>query len=458
MSLLQKKINSQQSEKQYISKKIENENIKPTENEQKTAKDIIKELSEKYSDELIKKGKDEIENELASAIVKMCSKLDISFEEQKRIEKTVLMTVLGHGPIEVFLQDPEVSEIIVQHYDNVVVEKNGKLESTDVTFNNEEHLQTIIKRIVQRADRQVNISSPIVDTRLEDGSRVNAVLPPVSVDGATLDIRKFTKKALSGADYVRLGSLNREMLYFLERCVRGRINIFVSGGTGTGKTTLLNMLSSFIPKNELIVTIEDTCELQLQQPNVRRREIRPSTTDGMLNVNQKLLVKNALRERPDRIILGEIRDGTIVDLVSAMSTGHDGSMTTAHANSPANLCNIRIPILYSWNPEVNFSEKSIALQVAEALQIIVQIKRFKDGTRRITHISHVSGVDAAGKVYIKDIFRYDEKKNQYYLTGYIPRKIIEIIKDNRLEFEESILKKDKTERVSNQSVSREERA
>lgn len=318
MSLLQKKINSQQSEKQYISKKIENENIKPTENEQKTAKDIIKELSEKYSEELIKKGKDEIEDELASTIVQMCSKLDISFEEQKRIEKTVLMTVLGHGPIEVFLQDPEVSEIIVQHYDNVVVEKNGKLESTDVTFNNEEHLQTIIKRIVQRADRQVNISSPIVDTRLEDGSRVNAVLPPVSVDGATLDIRKFTKQALSGADYVRLGSLNREMLYFLERCVRGRINIFVSGGTGTGKTTLLNMLSSFIPKNELIVTIEDTCELQLQQPNVRRREIRPSTTDGMLNVNQKLLVKNALRERPDRIILGEIRDGTIVDLVSAI--------------------------------------------------------------------------------------------------------------------------------------------
>lgn len=187
MSLLQKKINSQQSEKQYISKKIENENIKPTETEQKTAKDIIKELSEKYSEELIKKGKDEIEDELASTIVQMCSKLDISFEEQKRIEKTVLMTVLGHGPIEVFLQDPKVSEIIVQHYDNVVVEKNGKLESTDVTFNNEEHLQTIIKRIVQRADRQVNISSPIVDTRLEDGSRVNAVLPPVSVDGATLD-------------------------------------------------------------------------------------------------------------------------------------------------------------------------------------------------------------------------------------------------------------------------------
>lgn len=251
MSLLQKKINSQQSEKQYISKKIENENIKPTETEQKTAKDIIKELSEKYSEELIKKGKDEIEDELASTIVQMCSKLDISFEEQKRIEKTVLMTVLGHGPIEVFLQDPKVSEIIVQHYDNVVVEKNGKLESTDVTFNNEEHLQTIIKRIVQRADRQVNISSPIVDTRLEDGSRVNAVLPPVSVDGATLDIRKFTKQALSGADYVRLGSLNREMLYFLERCVRGRINIFVSGGQVLERQHCLICFPALFPKTNL---------------------------------------------------------------------------------------------------------------------------------------------------------------------------------------------------------------
>lgn len=445
MPLLKDRMKNQKTEKNIISQKVETENIKPTVDEQKIAKDVIKVISEKFADDLIKKGKAEIEDELTLAIGEICSDLDISYEEQKRIEKTVLMTVLGHGPIEVFIQDPSVSEIIVQRHDNVVIERNGKIEKTDVSFNNEEHLQIIIKRIVQKAGRQINLASPIVNARLEDGSRVNAVLPPIAVDGATLDIRKFTNAALSGSDYIRLGSLNREMLYFLERCVRGRITIFVSGGTGTGKTTLLNMLSGYIPKNELIITIEDTCELKLQQPNVRRREMRLSTTAGMTDVDQKLLVKNSLRERPDRIVLGEIRDGSIVDLISAMSTGHEGSMTSIHANSPENMCDIRIPILYSMNPEVNFSERSIAMQIAEAVQIVVQIKRFRDGTRRITHISHVAGLKKNDKVNVKDIYRYDEQKNSFYATGYIPVKIIGSIRDNGYDFNEQIFQKEKRE-------------
>lgn len=447
MPLLKDRMKIQKTEKSIISQKVESENIKPTVDEQKTAKDVIKVISEKFADDLIKKGKNEIEDELVLAIEEICSDLDISYEEQKRIEKTVLMTVLGHGPIEVFIQDPSVSEIIVQRYNNVVIERNGKIEKTDVIFNNEEHLQIIIKRIVQKAGRQINLASPIVNARLEDGSRVNAVLPPIAVDGATLDIRKFTNAALSGSDYIKLGSLNREMLYFLERCVRGRITIFVSGGTGTGKTTLLNMLSGYIPKNELIITIEDTCELKLQQPNVRRREMRLSTTAGMADVDQKLLVKNSLRERPDRIVLGEIRDGSIVDLISAMSTGHEGSMTSIHANSPENMCDIRIPILYSMNPEVNFSERSIAMQIAEAVQIIVQIKRFRDGTRRITHISHVAGLKKNDKVNVKDIYRYDEQKNSFYATGYIPGKIIGSIRDNGYDFNEQIFQKEKREEL-----------
>lgn len=214
--------------------------------------------------------------------------------------------------------------------------------------------------------------------------------------------------------------------------------MFVSGGTGTGKTTLLNMLSAYIPADNLIVTIEDTCELKLQQPNVRRKEVRLSGTNGMLNVDQKTLVKNALRERPDRIILGEVRDGSIVDLISAMSTGHEGSMSTIHANSPKNMCDVRIPILYSMNDEAHFSESSIAMQIAEAIQIIVQITRLPDGSRKLTHISHVDGLTANGKVNVKDIFVYDRNTDSFRSTGYIPKKIIKMIRDKGLDFNEKI--------------------
>ena len=210
------------------------------------------------------------------------------------------------------------------------------------------------------------------------------------------------------------------------------------GLSGTGKTTLLNMLSAYVPSNELIITIEDTCELKLQQPNVRRMEVRSSTSSDMLTVDQKILVRNALRQRPDRIILGETRDGSIVDLISAMSSGHDGSISTIHANDPENMCNVRIPILYSMNKDVNFSEKSIAMQISEAIQVIVQIKRFPDGSRKISQISCVEGLDENDKVKVVDIFRYDKNKKDFIATGYVPRSIIEKIRSQNIPFQESI--------------------
>ena len=381
---------------------------------------------------------DDLDAPIRRAIAAVCEKLQVTFEVQKRIEKTVGMMVLGNGPIEEYLQDPEVTEIVVQRYDNIVVERHGKVEPVPTIFNSEAHLQTIIKRIVQKVNRQVNIGHPIVDARLQDGSRVNATIPPVSPDGATLTIRKFSQSALTGADYVRMGSMNRQMLYFLTLCVKGRLNIFVSGGTGTGKTTMLNMLSSYIAENDLIITIEDTLELKLQQKNVRRMEVRLSSTKDMEMVDQKSLVKAALRQRPDRIILGEVRDESIIDLVSAMSTGHEGSMSTIHANSPRNMCDVRIPILYSYDKNADFSEKSIALQIAEAVQIIVQLSRFPDGSRKITAITEVDGLENSGKLRLNDIFLYDRQKKIFHATGNVPKTAIRKIRDHGISVDETI--------------------
>ena len=405
-------------------------------------------ISDQFADVLMYQHVDDLKPEIEAAVRDMCSGLRISYEEQRRIEKTVLLTALGLGPIEVFLRDPEVTEIVVQRYDNIVVERNGRIEKVNAVFASEEHLETIIKRIIQSDGRQINLMTPIADASLRDGSRVNATLPPVSRDGATLTIRMFNNKVLTGRDYIRMGSLNREMLYFLERCVRGKVSIFVSGGTGTGKTTLLNMLSAFIPQDELIITIEDTCELKLQQPNVRRMEVRLSTNPDMMRVDQKALVKAALRQRPDRIILGETRDGSVVDLISAMSTGHEGSMSTIHANSPRIMCDTRIPILYTMNREADFSEQSIAMQVAEAIQLVVQISRFPDSTRKITQITHIDGINKYDKVNLQDIYVYDRDAGDFNFTGYTPKKLIRQIRERGLSFDEEIFmkKKDKAAR------------
>lgn len=438
MPVLKDKLRNDIEEKQVISSLVETEYVKPSEEEQQVADKIIQKISKRFSDELIGREVKDIENEIRNAVAEECLNLNTSYEKKKRIEKTVLLTALGCGPIEEYLQDPTVTEVVVQRYDNIVIERHGVIEKVDNAFSNEEHLQTIIKRIVQRMGRQISITSPIVDARLDDGSRVNATIPPVSVDGATLTIRKFSNEFLSGNDYVSIGSMSRNMLYFLSLCVKGKISIFVSGGTGTGKTTLLNMLSSYISPRELIITIEDSCELKLQQPNVRRMETRTAANEGMMNVDQKTLVRAALRQRPDRIILGETRDGSVVDIISAMSTGHEGSLTTIHANSPRNMVDVRIPILYSMNKEANFSENAIALQIAEAIQMIVQIKRFPDGSRKITHISEVDSINKDKKVNINDIFVFDQEKQDFISTGYRPEKILKLLRDKGIDIDTRI--------------------
>ncbi len=439
MPIVKDKLNQKDKAEKKIDKKVAKDHLELTDDEQKKVKEVINKVSIKFSDVLKVDDPEVYSEEITKAVKEECANYNISYEEQKRIEKTVLLTALGNGPIEEFMQDDTVTEIVVQRYDNIVIERNGKIENVDVKFNNEQHLETIIKRIAQRIGRQISITKPILDARLRDGSRVNATIPPVSIDGATLTIRKFSDHFLGGQDYIDKGSINYNMLYFLSYCVASKISIVVSGGTGTGKTTLLNMLSGYIPKDELIITIEDSCELKLQQPNVRRMEARPAENAEMMNVDQQALVRAALRQRPDRIILGETRDGSIVDVISAMSTGHEGSMTTIHANSPRNLCDVRLGILYSMNKEADFSEKSVAMQFAEAVQLIVQIKRYPDGSRKISQISHVNGIDKNGKVNLKDIFIYDNKEKTFKYTGYLPQEIVDTIYFRGYDFDEKVL-------------------
>ena len=335
----------------------------------------------------------------------------------------------------------------MQRYDNLCIERNGLIEPVDTAFLSESHLRNVIGRIVQPVGRQINLYTPMVDARLPDGSRINATIPPVTPDGATLTIRKFPQKSMTGEDYLRLRSLSSEMLTFLQWCVEGKVNIIVSGGTTSGKTTLLNMLSMFIPKSDLIVTIEDSCELRLMQPNVRRMETRMTNTEGMMPVTIQSLVRNALRMRPDRLIVGEIRDGTVVDMMSAMSTGHPGSLSTVHANSPQNLINARLPILYAMNSTAVFSEDAQNMQIAEAIQVIVHLDRSrKTGQRKITSITHVAGLDRERRVKLNEVFRYDEGADSFDFTGYVPKELLTQICSAGVTIDENIFyRKEKTE-------------
>lgn len=443
MSKLYEEIARQEREQIEIEEKVKNDYDVPTPEEQEMIADVIRQVSDQYAEELFREGSDPdaISDKIRASIEKICLSLLADYETQKKVEKAACMTALGNGPIEKFIEDETVTEIVVQKYDNIVIERQGKIEKVPDTFYSENQLQTIIQRIVQKVNRQINITEPIVDARLKDGSRVNATIPPVSPDGATLTIRKHNQSMLSGKDYVDIGSMSKEMLMFLAKCVIGKICIFVSGGTGSGKTTFLNMLSEYIPKEELIITIEDTLELKLQQPNVRRMEVRESNGKEMMNVNQKALVKAALRQRPDRIILGESRDGSIVDLISAMSTGHEGSMSTIHANSPRNLFDVRIPILYSMNTDTNFSEDSIAMQMAEAVQLVAQISRMPDGSRKITQITEVNGIMDNKRVALHDIYVYNRATDCFEATGYVPERIINKLHDLDINLNEELFVK-----------------
>ena len=443
MSLLKDRIHRERQERLRAEKEVEGASVRPTTTEQEWVADTIEKISSQFKERISNEGlNSELQQEIRSTVKKMILELPVEdYISKMRIEKVVLSSMIGLGPLEEYMNMSDISEIIVQRYNHITIERNGRVEDTDVEFVSEEHLVNVINRIIQPVGRQINLHMPMVDARLPDGSRVNAVIPPISPDGALLTIRRFPEKTYTGEDYLSYQSLNEEMLYFLSKSVEGRASILVSGGTGSGKTTLLNMLSSYIPPQELIITIEDSCELRLNQPNVRRLEARMASAENeMLSVGPRALVKNAMRMRPDRIIVGEIRDGTVVDMVSAMSTGHEGSLSSVHANSPANLINSRLPILYSMYGDASFTPEAQAIQVSEALDLIIHVSRLSDGARKITHITHVAGLDH-GKILLKDIFNYDE--HGFHPTGYVPRTLLEKLKKRDVHIDMNIFEKTK---------------
>ncbi|HHX51132.1 MAG TPA: CpaF family protein [Clostridia bacterium] len=348
-----------------------------------------------------------------------------------RSEKLNLVTDLFHevtglGPITPLIDDPTVSEVMVNGPHQVYVERNGKLELADVSFRDDDHVLHIIEKIVAPLGRRIDESMPMVDARLPDGSRVNAIIPPLSLNGPSLTIRKFAKDPFTMSDLIRFGTLSPEMARFLEAGVKARLNILVSGGTGSGKTTFLNCLSSFIPHDERIVTIEDAAELQLRQPHVVRLETRPPNIEGKGAVTMRDLVRNSLRMRPNRIIVGEVRSGEALDMLQAMNTGHDGSLTTGHANSPRDmLSRLETMVLMAG---MDLPIRAIREQIASALDVIVQQNRFRDGARKITHITEVLGLEG-DTIVTQDIFVFQQEgfdhqsrvKGHFKATGIRPK-------------------------------------
>lgn len=347
--------------------------------------------------------------QIRNLISTYCDKeLETSAQPLSRIERQKLVELifdelLGLGPLEALLKDEDITEIMVNGPQDIFIEKHGRIELSDVHFYNEDHLMNIIERILAPLGRHVDESSPLVDARLKNGSRVNIIIPPLALDGAAITIRKFSSDAMSIDDLVRLGTLDNKMGLFLEACVKARLNILVSGGTGSGKTTTLNVLSSFIPSNERIVTIEDAAELKLRQRHVVRLEVRPANVEGTGEVTVRDLVRNALRMRPDRIIVGEVRSGEALDMLQAMNTGHDGSLTTAHANSPRDvLSRLETMVLMAG---MDLPLRAIRTQTASAIDIILQQSRLPDGSRKVTHITEVQGIEG-DIITLQDIFRY----------------------------------------------------
>ena len=330
----------------------------------------------------------------------------LNFDEREILIGQVLDEIFGLGPLEPLVHDPTVSDILVNTHANVFIERNGKLERTDVRFQDDRHLLQVIDRIVSSVGRRIDDSSPMVDARLPDGSRVNAIIKPLAVDGPHLSIRKFKRDALTGEDLLRFQSLSEPMLTFLKAVVRARLNVLISGGTGAGKTTLLNILSSYIPATERIVTIEDSAELQLRQPHVVRLETRPANIEGSGEVPQRLLLVNSLRMRPDRIIIGEVRGAEAVDMLQAMNTGHDGSLTTLHANSPRDSLS-RLETMISM-ASLDLPEKAMRQQVASAINIVIQVARLSDGARKITQVSEIVGMEG-DVITMQEIFLFERE-------------------------------------------------
>jgi len=330
----------------------------------------------------------------------------LSRQEKERLVIDVQHETFGLGPIEPLLSSPDISDILVNGYASTYVERNGKLEKTDIVFRDNNHLLQIIERIVTRVGRRIDESCPYVDARLPDGSRVNAIVPPLAIDGPALSIRRFGLEALKAEDLMALGAFDERMLKVLEGVVRTRLNVLVCGGTGTGKTTMLNVLSAFIPDDERVITIEDSAELQLKQDHVVRLETRPANIEGKGEVNQRDLVRNALRMRPNRIILGEVRGAEALDMLQAMNTGHDGSISTIHANTVRDAMARLATMVMMTGMEL--PDRAIREQISSAINVIIHLVRFGDGARKIVKIAEITGMEG-NTIVMQDIFCFEQR-------------------------------------------------
>jgi pilus assembly protein CpaF len=358
--------------------------------------------------------------------------LNLNSSQKRKIETELLDEIIGFGPITSYLKDPTISEIMVNGPKQIFVEKSGKLELAEAKFKDNNHVLHVIKKIVSPIGRRIDESSPMVDARLPNGSRVNAIIPPLAIDGPSITIRKFAEDPFTVEDLIGFGTLTSKMAELLRYCVEGRLNIIVSGGTGSGKTTTLNVLSSFIPERERIVTIEDAAELQMRQIHVVRLETRPINIEGKGEISIRDLVKNSLRMRPDRIIVGEVRSGEALDMLQAMNTGHDGSLTTGHANTPRDmLSRLETMVLMSG---MNLPMKAIRDQISSAIDIVVQQSRLVDGSRKITHITEIQGMEG-DVIVLQDVFKFEQRgidakgkvKGEYVFTGIKPKFVEKLV-------------------------------
>ena len=373
----------------------------------------------------------------------------LSVIQRRHVVRQIEDEVMGLGPLEPLLADPSVSDILVNGPNNIYVERSGKLQRTAVRFNDDAHLLNIIDRIVSKVGRRIDESTPMVDARLKDGSRVNAIIPPLAIDGPVLSIRRFRKDALNIDDLVRYGSLNRTLVGLLRAIVMARLNVMISGGTGSGKTTLLNAMSAFIPERERIVTIEDSAELQLQQPHVVRLETRQVNVEGRGQITQRDLVRNSLRMRPDRIVVGEVRGAEALDMLQAMNTGHDGSLTTIHANSSRDALS-RVETMVAMTG-ITFPISALRNQIASAIDVIIHMERQEDGCRRIISVQEISGLEA-DTIVMSEIFNFsrsgvDEKGNvigKFSATGIVPE-FYDRIRKRGIELPISEFSKNRTE-------------
>jgi len=347
----------------------------------------------------------EIRNVIASMLDRESLAVPLSLYERESLTSDVLNELFGLGPLELLLKDPAISDILINRCSQVYVEREGRIEETDIVFRDDKHLMQIIERIVSAVGRRIDESSPMVDARLQDGSRVNVIIPPLALDGPVMSIRRFRTDRLGADDLVQRESLTSPMLEFLKGAISSRLNAVVSGGTGAGKTTLLNVLSSFISGAERVITIEDAAELTLRQRHVVRLETRPPNIEGKGATRQRQLVINALRMRPDRIIVGEVRGDEALDMLQAMNTGHDGSLTTIHANSPRDAL-YRLDTMIAM-ANLNLPEKAIRQQVASAVHLIIQVSRLSDGTRKVTSISEITGMEQ-GVITMQEIFAFQQ--------------------------------------------------